>query len=796
MNTTAVRSSRWALAAVLLLALAARLVGIGWGLPPIYHVDESWFAGLAAKHFQGNWDPDFFHVPSLFSYMVAGAWNLYYWTGKALGEFESRADFMEAYQRDATTFIILGRLITVLFGLGSVAVLFLIGREMFGRRAGLLAALLLALSPDHVKISHDMVPDVTMVFFLLPSFFFIWKVYVRGRTADYLLAGAFAGLAFTTKYGGLFLFLPLVLAHAFRLAERKKPVWRFVLDARLIGAGLVFLAVFVLGTPYAVLNFQRFKMDFLWQSQHLTSAGHFGTSQATPAWLFYLRHGFRENVGSLAQWLCLGGVVLGLVRLRKRDVLLLSMPLTMFVMIGSWKAYATRYLLPLAPFFILAAAVFLDFLLERVGPGLSRLRLPDRAGLRNGLAAVLAAAFIVPNLIRVARFDAQLTEPDTRALAEDWVNKNIPPRTRIAIESDCPSLSRKRYIVLLQHSLSDVDLDWLAFRRVRYVMVNDIMSSRFTDFPDEFPREAGFYRSLDEKAVLVKTIRPRWDEKLVDLHNPTIKIYRLSTLRDYSFPGNFSGYRQEVSIQPSVRGGWLLETTLRTAEPLGADEILMNPYLRLTGKDGREILKWVLRPGAFGRNGPERLSAATRAEPEAGPYNLWLGYEYDLSPRPVTVELEGPWRKEQLLAEGLEVASLKKNGFRCLYAYARFPNARGDEYFQQVILTKVEGGWEVFSKAYGPKIRWADCYVLNPFVRLTGPEGAEIVRMTLFEGRVGAHEAQRQAPVRRRLRIPLLPEMYRLEAGYDFFFDLKRPEEAGGPLSIDMSSGLASMLSE
>ncbi|OGD10333.1 MAG: hypothetical protein A2Y86_04130 [Candidatus Aminicenantes bacterium RBG_13_62_12] len=237
-----------------------------------------------------------------------------------------------------------------------------------------------------------------------------------------------------------------------------------------------------------------------------------------------------------------------------------------------------------------------------------------------------------------------------------------------------------------------------------------------------------------------------------------------------------------------MRGGWLLKTSIQTGEPVAGDEIVRNPYLRLTGKDGREILKWTVRPGEFGRFGPERLSASTRVEPEAGPYSLWLGYEFEFEPRPWALDPEGPLRKEQLLAEGLDVSVLKQSGFRCLYYYARFPNTRGDEYFQQVILTKYKEGWDLFSRAYGPKIRWADAYVLNPYVRLTTPDGKEIARLVLFEGRVGAYEAQKQGPVRRRLHLPLLPDSFRLEAGYDFFYDTKRPEEAGGPATLDITA--------
>jgi len=780
------RSSRLALGVIIALALAARLVGIDWGLPNVFHVDENWFAGLAYKHFQGNLNPHFFHVPSLYTYLVTGAWGLYYLGGKVLGTFSSTADFLAAYLRNATAFILLGRLITVAFSLGTVFLLFRLGRKMFNLRTGLLAALFLTFSLEHVKISHDMLPDVAMIFFLLPSFLFIWYVYTRGRVIDYLLAGLFAGLAFTTKYGGLFLFLPLLLAHIFRQSENKKPLWKWVFDLRLVGAGLVFIAVFFLGTPYALLDFQKFKTDFLWQSQHLTSLGHYGTSTSLPAWLFYLRHGFKENIGALAQWLVLGGLILGLVKRRKKDILLLAMPLVMFLLIGSWKAYATRYLLPIAPFFILMAAVFLDFALDQIGPLARRAKIPLRPGLEKVLAAALAAVFFIPPVVKVIRFDEQLTRPDTRVVAQKWVEANIPPRTRMAVESYGPPFSRQRYIVLLRHSLSEVDLDWLSFRKVRYVVVNDIMYGRFLEAPQTFPREASFYKSLDQNAVLVKTFRPRWDEELVDLHNPTIKVYRLTTLPDYSYPGNFAQFFQDISLQPSSRGGGLLRVVCRPGPTAGGDEIIKNPYLRITGPDGREILRWVWWTGRLGQGQPPVMTAKTRLPRLSGLFAVWLGYEYEISPWPWLFAPEGPLRKESLLAENLEAGNFQRYGLRFLYYYTRFPGRRGDDYFQSVILSKKGGGWEMLSKVFGGKIRWGDCYVQNPFVRLLTADNQEIAGFRLFEGRVGVIQAEKRAPVRKRQGLTALPDVFRVQVGYDYFFDTKKPELAGGPEVIDI----------
>jgi hypothetical protein len=787
-STPSGRASRIALWTVLALALAVRLVGIDWALPNVFHVDENWFAGLALRHVQGDLNPHFFHVPSLYSYLVSGVWGLYYLGGKALGTFSSMADFREAYLRNATVFMLLGRLVTVLFSLGTVILLYLLGKKMFNIRTGLLAALFLTFSLEHVKISHDMLPDVAMIFFLLPAFLFIWNVYVRGRLGDYLLAGLFAGLAFTTKYGGLFLFLPLVLAHIFRQAEKKRPVWSWIFDLRLVVAGLVFIAVFFLGTPYALLDFQKFKTDFQWQSQHLTSVGHYGTSTAMPAWLFYLRHGFKDNIGSWPQWLVLGGLVLGLVRHRKKDILLLVMPVFMFVLIGTWKAYATRYLLPIAPFFILMAAVFLDFLLDKLRLLAQRANARLRPGLEKVLPATLAAVFFISPVIRVVRFDRQLTFPDTRVVAQKWIQANVPPATRIATESYGPPLSNRRYIVLLRHSLSQVDMDWLSLRKVRYVVVNDIMYSRFLEAPREFPREASFYRSLEEKAVLVKTFRPRWDEELVDLHNPTIKIYRLTTMPDYTYPGNFAQFFQEVALQPSSRGGGLLRLVCRPGRAADGDEIVKNPYLRITGSDGQEIFKWVWRPGEMGRGHPEVLTAEKRIPPLPGPCNIWLGYEFEFSPKPWLFAPEGLLRKEYLLAESLDVPSLKRFGLRFLFYYTRFPNKRGDDYFQVVILSKKGGQWEIFSKAFGGKIRWADCYVLNPFVRLMTADNREIADMRLVDGRVGVIQAEKRGPVRKRQGLTSLPDGFKVLVGYDYFFDSRKPELAGGPEVIEIPS--------
>lgn len=110
---------------ILGLAVFVRLLGIGWGLPYTYHVDENWFAQKAIHFFSGDLNPHFFGVPTLFMYMLAGIWKGYYVVGHISGQFHSTPEFMEVFVQDSTVFYLLGRILTALLGIGTILMLIL-----------------------------------------------------------------------------------------------------------------------------------------------------------------------------------------------------------------------------------------------------------------------------------------------------------------------------------------------------------------------------------------------------------------------------------------------------------------------------------------------------------------------------------------------------------------------------------------------------------------------------------------------------------------------------------------------
>ena len=773
---------------LIVLGLLTRLLGIGWGLPYFYHVDEQGFGRFTIRYFTGDLNPHFFEVPSLYTYMTAAVWEGYYIGGKIVGSFGSHADFIKAYRQNPAVFLILGRLLTVILSVGTIVLVFLIGRKMYGIRAGALAAVMLVFSLEHVKLSHVSIPDVTMVFFLMLSFYFIWSIYTTGRTWSYILAGLFAGLAYATKYGGHFMALPLLLAHFFRAAEKREPFLRSFFSPKLAGALLSFIGGFLIGCPYSVLDSPKFLKDFRRQTKHLFSVGHFGSSTAEPSWLFYIKYGFRDNIGRLAQFLVPAGVILGLVKHRKKDILLLSVPLVVFAAMAPMKSYATRYLMPITAFFVLIAAVFLDEGLTWIATGLRRLKKPAVPPWAvKVLLAAVALVVLLPSVLQVARYDDSVIRTDTRTVAKNWVQANIPKGERISSEEYDPPLDPKDYQFFNRRTLGTVDLDWLAQRRVKYVIVNDIMYRRFTEAPQEFPKEAAFYRSLDEKAYLLKTFSPRWDEDLTDLHNPTIKLYRLSAAPNYSFPGGFRQYLHSVRIGPAAEGPWVVRTDVEGIGPRPTDERCGRAYIRFVNAAGRETWKAAVSPDPLPADRGFRLTAELPCPAQSEAIRIYVGYESilfsGLKDGAPSVTLD----KESLLAGPLEPAALRSQGFEGRYIYSESPQTHGDLYFQKATLVRQAEGWRLSSSVFGSKVRWGSCFVVDPFVKITDGAGKEISRLVVFQGKVGGLDSPKRAPLGAAASLPLLPENFRVFFGYGSFFDQGLDREAGGPSQVEIA---------
>src|SRR5437899_94965 len=111
-----------------------------------------------------------------------------------------------------------------LAGVGSVAILYWLVRKPFGAAAGLIAALLLAITPVMVAIDRSNNTDSWLVFFLLLA---AWAA-LRGRGLALVIAMALLGVAFNVKMLAPLICGPALLAgwlFAGMLDWRRRLAW-------------------------------------------------------------------------------------------------------------------------------------------------------------------------------------------------------------------------------------------------------------------------------------------------------------------------------------------------------------------------------------------------------------------------------------------------------------------------------------------------------------------------------------------------------------------------------------------
>lgn len=94
------------------------------------------------------------------------------------------------------------RLLTILVGLLAIPLLYVLGRDTFGRNAGLAAALLLAISPMHLFHDQSMRPYAFMVFFSLASMIAFLRAVNGGGLKWWIANFLFNVLLIETHYFG------------------------------------------------------------------------------------------------------------------------------------------------------------------------------------------------------------------------------------------------------------------------------------------------------------------------------------------------------------------------------------------------------------------------------------------------------------------------------------------------------------------------------------------------------------------------------------------------------------------
>ncbi|MSS72245.1 MAG: glycosyltransferase family 39 protein [Candidatus Latescibacteria bacterium] len=207
----------YALVAILVLEAVVRVSGIGFGLPNTEtRPDETVAVSVAMHMAKSGLHPHFFDYPTLFPTVLLFFYSIYFLVGYGLGWFSSLEGFKALYYTDPSSFYLIARLVSAGCGVATIHLVYVIGRRVYGVRAGLLSALFLAVCPIHVRDSHFGKVDVPMTCLVVLSGVYILDLYRNGRFRDYVLSGVAVGLAASTKYPAGVFCVSVVVAHFLR----------------------------------------------------------------------------------------------------------------------------------------------------------------------------------------------------------------------------------------------------------------------------------------------------------------------------------------------------------------------------------------------------------------------------------------------------------------------------------------------------------------------------------------------------------------------------------------------------
>lgn len=391
---------------VLAVALAARLIGLSWGLPneirhQSLHPDEL----LILRHAQMKpfFKPEFYNYGTLYLTLLKTGGTV----GTLTGHIPSPDE--EPWRTDRAWHLV-GRLISACLGAFSTLFVFFALRYVVALWAAVIGALVFALAPGHTVHSHFQTTDVTATFFIAMGVWLFVKWISTGCPAQWNYAvglGMVSGLAGSTKYIGILFILPVIGAGFVHLTHSRL-LWCGV-------AGVSCLIAFLIGTPGIVLESEAFWSAFIYEWHH-TAEGHGIVFSQTPSgWVF---HGINlmSAFSPLATIIGIIGLGVGLIK-REKWALLLLFGVFYYIVIARAEVKFLRYVLPLLP--LLAFGVGITFHASHA----------KGASLRvlNGLA-LIALAFSMQGANGTVRLLDFLTTPDPRDRAALWLREEMEKR--------------------------------------------------------------------------------------------------------------------------------------------------------------------------------------------------------------------------------------------------------------------------------------------------------------------------------------------------------------------------------
>ncbi len=400
-----------ALFAILLLGVVFRIWGINFGLPYQFHQDEPIVVNHALAYGTGDLNPHFFIIPPLTSYILFFFYGLYFLVLNIFGAIKGADAFAISFFKDPTPFYLIGRIVIGFIpSVFNVYLTYRLALSFFSRKAAIYSALIMASAFLNVINAHYIYSDNFLVMFILLAYLAMSALIEKPVKKHYILAAVFTGIAIATKYNAALLLVSFLFAH---LASGSRSISKILFNSNIpIFAGVVILT-FIICNPYSIFDWKFFLSNI--------------TKDIWPeytGWAHHIAYSIFQGIGTIPAILGIAGLYVAAVTADRKRFFLIAFPCFFYLHLVFRSQLFSRYALPMIPFLSIAAGFFLfDCLYPKIK-------------YRSMHFILIIAAFLIllPTTIKSVKADMLFTKKDTRIEATEWIEKNIAPYSKIALD--------------------------------------------------------------------------------------------------------------------------------------------------------------------------------------------------------------------------------------------------------------------------------------------------------------------------------------------------------------------------
>ena len=195
---------------IFLFAFALRVYGIDWDQNQHLHPDERFLtmttdAMIWPESLAEYLSPS---ISKLNPYNLGTAFYVYGTLPTTIVKYFSRSELFDVFQYN--NIALTGRLISAIFDVGVVILVYFISKNIFNRKTALLSAFLYSVSVLPIQLSHFFAVDTFLNFFLALTFYFLIKLISGNKYYFSIGLGLSYGAALACKISALY-FLPVIL---------------------------------------------------------------------------------------------------------------------------------------------------------------------------------------------------------------------------------------------------------------------------------------------------------------------------------------------------------------------------------------------------------------------------------------------------------------------------------------------------------------------------------------------------------------------------------------------------------